>query len=125
MEYNFRETFDRTELQAYAEKKRQEAETLRLQRVRQQVTSVVDSQTQNILKAAQEEKTSFLVELVNDHRATGYDVVVTNEEYLSGFREKFPGCSVELVEEWVDVPNRHRGQPPTRVLKSGIKIDWS
>jgi hypothetical protein len=42
-----------------------------------------------------------------------------------GMLNMFPECTVTLAEEWVDVPNRHPGQPPTRVLKSGVKIDWS
>jgi hypothetical protein len=50
---------------------------------------------------------------------------ITLSEVVDALRARFPGCKVERVEEWVDVPSRNVGQPPTRVLKSGIKIDWS
>jgi hypothetical protein len=49
---------------------------------------------------------------------------VTLEEVMSALRARYPGCNVSLSEDWVDQPSP-RGQPPTRVLKSGIKIDWS
>ncbi len=121
--FNFQHTFSRNNLRGYAEKKRREEEAARLQRVYQHVKGVVDCHTQNILKAAQEEKTTFFVELPANINCM--EPSATTNDYVNGFREKFPDCSVEVVEEWVDMPTRQRGQPPTRVLKSGIKIDWS
>lgn len=49
----------------------------------------------------------------------------TDDELLIGLNEKFPGCSIGVVEEWVDVPTKRLSMPPTRTLKKGIKIDWS
>lgn len=123
MGFNFQQKFSREDLRGYAEKKRREEEVARMHRVYQHVKGIVDNYAQNVLRAAQEEKTTFFVELPANVNWT--EPSVTTNDYVNGFREKFPECSVELVEEWVDMPTRQRGQPPTRILKSGIKIDWS
>jgi hypothetical protein len=44
---------------------------------------------------------------------------VTPADILEGLKAKFPGCDVELHEEWVDV------RPGVREHRSGIRIDWS
>ena len=42
-----------------------------------------------------------------------------SEELLAGLREKFPGCSVSLQEDWVET------RQGVKELKKGIMIDWS
>ena len=119
MEFKFQHTFSRTALQGRAEEMRKAAEATRLLQVRQSVEHYVNQTEMAILAEAATGKSSYLHELRNlPHNCT-------NGELLRGFQEKFPNCTVTLAEDWVDVPNRHPGQPLTRVLKSGIKIDWS
>jgi hypothetical protein len=51
---------------------------------------------------------------------------LTLEEVMRALRARYPGCKVETVEEWVDQIGRGNARGlQTRVLKSGIKIDWS
>jgi hypothetical protein len=52
---------------------------------------------------------------------------ITLQEVMEALRARYPGCKVELTEEWVDQIGlgKFKGHPPTRILKSGIKIDWS
>lgn len=53
-------------------------------------------------------------------------VNLTLEEVMRALRARYPGCKVETVEEWVDQIGRGNARGlQTRVLKSGIKIDWS
>jgi hypothetical protein len=129
MEFKFQQTFTRAKLQGHAEETRKANEAAKLQRLREKVNMLVDSITGQVLDAAANEKTSFLYEPqphhynVNDGRGV---VVLQNDDMLRGFQEKFPDCTVTLAEEWVDQIGRGnlRGVQ-TRVLKSGIKIDWS
>jgi hypothetical protein len=64
--------------------------------------------------------------------------IITNEEYLAGFKTTFPDCDVSYAEEWVEVPanqntyTKHHvkqmvGTPTStiKVLQKGITIDWS
>jgi hypothetical protein len=94
--------------------------------------SIADEQGHIIARSAQLGKTNYLWEmdepkfaqyLTQTHRAEG--LPITLDEVMEALRARFPGCKVERLEDWVDVPNRQMGQPPTRVLKSGIKIDWA
>lgn len=45
--------------------------------------------------------------------------VLTIEDIISGFQERFPGCKVFYEEAWVATG------PNTQTLKKGIVIDWS
>jgi hypothetical protein len=45
--------------------------------------------------------------------------VVTIEDLVEGFKEKFPRCHVEYVEMWEDV------RPGVREQKNGILVNWS
>jgi hypothetical protein len=119
MEFKFQQTYTRSKLQGRAEEMRKAAEATRLWQIRQRVETYVNQIEAAILTEAGAGKSSYLHEVRN----LPHDC--TNDDILRGFQEKFPECTVTLAEEWVDVPNRHPGQPPTRVLKSGIKIDWS
>lgn len=119
MEFKFQQTYTRSKLQGRAEEMRKAAEATRLWQIRQRVESYVNQTEGAILTEAGAGKSSYLHELRN----LPHDC--TNDDILRGFQEKFPECTVTLAEEWVDVPNRHAGQPLTRVLKAGIKIDWS
>ena len=42
-----------------------------------------------------------------------------SEELLAGLREKFPGCTVSVQEDWVET------RQGVKELKKGIMIDWS
>ena len=59
-------------------------------------------------------KTSYLFALSIPPHFT-----LTSADILEGLKAKFPGCDVELHEEWVDV------RPGVREHRSGILIDWS
>ena len=48
---------------------------------------------------------------------------VTLPDIIAALRARYPGCKVEQVEEWVEQISFRGVQ--TRILKSGIKIDWS
>jgi len=45
--------------------------------------------------------------------------VITDEDLVAAFKRKFPDCAVSYEETWVDVT------PQNRILKKGIRIDWS
>jgi hypothetical protein len=68
-------------------------------------------------------KTSYLVAVPKDNRSGAQchppPYIVTPADILEGLKAKFPGCDVELHEEWVDV------RPGVREQRSGIRIDWS
>ena len=78
--------------------------------------------------------------------------IITNEEYVAGFKSVFTDCTVSYAEEWVEVPANHMnytrqtkhddfanhmnytkqanpmagGSSSTiKVLQKGITIDWS
>ncbi len=119
MEFKFQQTFNRAALQGRAEEMRKAAEATRQFQLRQTVKQIVDQIERAVLDAAATDKTFYIHELRN------MPGNCTIDDILRGFQEKFPECTVTFTEEWVDVPNRHQGHPPTRVLKSGIKIDWS
>ena len=118
MEFNFQQTFSRVKLQGRQEEMRKAAEEQRLLMIRQRVEHHVNETERAVLDEAAAGKTFYIHEVRLPHDCT-------NDDILQGFRQKFPLCTVTLAEDWVDVPNRHPSQPPTRVLKSGIKIDWS
>ena len=119
MEFKFQHTVNRAKLQGLPEENRKAAEKQKLWQRQQAVESHVNQVERSVLDEAAAGKTFYLHEL----RGLPHDC--TNDDILQGFRQKFPECTVTLAEDWVDVPNRHPSQPPTRVLKSGIKIDWS
>lgn len=119
MEFKFQQTFAREKLQGLQEERRKAAEAERLRQRRQTIETYVNQVERAVLDEAAVGKSFYLYEvrnLPND---------CTNDDFLQGFQQKFPDCTVTLSEEWVDIPNRQSGQPPTRILKSGIKIDWS
>jgi hypothetical protein len=119
MDIKFQTTFNRTALQGRAEEMRKAAEAAKLWQRRQNIEGYVNQTERSGLYEAAAGKSFYLYEV----RLRPHDC--TNEDILQGFRQKFAECTVTLAEDWVDVPNRHPGQPPTRILKSGIKIDWS
>jgi spore cortex formation protein SpoVR/YcgB (stage V sporulation) len=42
-----------------------------------------------------------------------------SDELLAGLREKFPGCTVSVLEDWVET------RQGVKELKKGILVDWS
>jgi hypothetical protein len=119
MEFKFQQTFTRETLQGRQEEIRKAAERTKLWQRRQAIESYVNQVERAVLDEAAAGKSFYLYEV----RILPHDC--TNDDILQGFQQKFPECTVTLAEEWVDIPTRQSGQPPTRVLKSGIKIDWS
>ena len=113
----FKQTFSREKLQGLAEEHRL-----------QQLAAFIDNHVANgVIGSATQGKTSFLFERPESPIAAHLirSREPTDEELMIGLCEKFPGCTIGVLEEWVDVPHcRGRGQP-TRILKRGIKIDWS
>jgi hypothetical protein len=120
MEFNFQTTFNRTALQGRAEEMRKAAEALKLSLIRQRVEGYVNQNERAVLDAAAKGESSYLHEV----RTLPHDC--TNDDLMRGFQEKFPDCTVTLAEEWVNHIGRGnlRGVQ-TRILTSGIKIDWS
>ncbi len=119
MEFKFENTFSRQKLQGHAEETRKAEEERKQESMRQQVKVLVTNTiAPRVLEAARTNATSYLLE----EQLQRYGV--TSDDLLRGLREKFPECTVTLAEDWVEQPSRP-GHPPTRVLKSGIKIDWS
>jgi hypothetical protein len=45
--------------------------------------------------------------------------VITDEDLVAAFKRKYPDCAVSYEETWVDVT------PQNRILKKGIRVDWS
>jgi len=121
MEFKFDTTFNRQKLQGHAEEMRKAEEEQKQVNMRQQVKQVVTNTiAPRVLEAARTNATFYLFEDQLQRYA------VTTDDLLRGLREKFPECTVTLAEEWVDQIGRGnlRGVQ-TRILKSGIKIDWS
>ena len=117
MQFTFTTTTSREELRALPMKNK----IARLQ-------SLVDDVARTVGAHASRGDTQYIWESQEIERVMsmhGQTVRFTPDEFVQALRARFPGCKVERVEEWVDVPNRQMGQPPTRVLKSGIKIDWA
>jgi hypothetical protein len=114
---DFKQTFTREKLQGLAEETRL-----------QQLAYFIDQDIANgVLQSATQGKTSFLFERRGETPASRNSMryIPTDQEIMDALRVKFPGSTVSWVEEWVDAPARRPFEPPTRVLKKGIKIDWS
>jgi len=84
----------------------------------------------HILEAARNDKLLTILEtmpscLDTNKHIVHYAITVTMDELIEDLSARFPGCLIELAEEWVDEPPRRSGAPLTRILKKGIKIDWS
>jgi hypothetical protein len=120
MEFTFATTTPREELLAKPMKQK----IARLQTIADGQAHAVNTSAyngQSYLWEMDEPKLAQYLQQTNNHGG----LAITLEEVMEALRARFPGCKVDRSEEWTDVPNRHSGQPPTRVLKSGIKIDWS
>ncbi len=107
MEFGFAYTYSAEHLQSLPAKQRREA-----------VRYAVDNLYQPVLTAATAGKTSCLVK-VGDYLKRIAPAIITIDELLEGFRDKFPGCKVEYTDTWEDV------RPGVREQRSGILIDWS
>jgi hypothetical protein len=119
MEFKFEKTFSRQKLQGHAEETRKAEEAATEARMRDTVKQVVTNAiAPQVLDAARTKATFYLWE------GSPQRYGVASDDLLRGLREKFPECNVTVAEDWVEQPSRP-GHPPTRVLKSGIKIDWS
>ncbi len=111
---------------------REELLGLHLKQKQSRLQQIAENQSTAIHGAARIGQTNYLWEM-DETKFAQYLVQmnyrdcppITLDEVMEALRARFPGCKVERAEEWVDVPNRHHGQPPTRALKSGIKIDWA
>ena len=73
------------------------------------------------------------------HPTSSPSPIITNEEYVAGFKSVFTDCTVTYAEEWVEVPANHQfiyskhhakqmaeaSSSTIKVLQKGITIDWS
>jgi hypothetical protein len=92
----------------------------RLADIRQAIDANCDHTGRAVQAAAALGKTSYLVALpLRYSSGLPPDPTLTPADILEGLKAKFPGCDVELHEEWVDV------RPGVREHRSGIRIDWS
>jgi hypothetical protein len=65
-------------------------------------------------------ETKYYYQPLNYHRGMAIDEpVITNEDYISAFKQRFPGCKITYEEKWVDASSN------TKHLTKGILIDWS
>jgi len=48
-----------------------------------------------------------------------YESIMSPDELVPLFKEKFPDCKITYEEQWVNTTDN------TRLLKKGIRIDWS
>jgi hypothetical protein len=112
----FKQTYTREQLQRLAEERRL-----------QQLAAFIDREAAiGVVNNAIQGKTSFLYEwLPQNDPFRQWSSPLTDEELIVGLKVKFPGSQISAVEEWVDSPARRPSDPPTRILKKGIKIDWS
>lgn len=123
-------TYTRKKLQGLAEEKRIRDEAQALAQKQATMRHYVQQITPSVVRAAEESKTSYLYTLPHPpNRCSGILGIgshPTTEDLVEALREAFPGCTVEAVEEWVDHVGRGnlRGVH-TRILTSGIKIDWA
>ena len=122
LEFKFQQTTSREELRGLPLKQKMAC-----------LQSIAEQQSQAIQGHAVHGETSYLWEM-DDAKLAQYLVQrgmgqskITLQEVMEALHARYPGCKVEVVEEWVDQIGRgnFKGHPPTRVLKSGIKIDWS
>lgn len=109
----FRQTYSREHLQSLYRKNC-------LQVVKQQV----EAMSHAVVRAAsQGNKTSHAIAIPFQHymeaRDSGVQYIPTNDDLVEGFKQMFPGCSVILKDDWVDV------RPGVREQKTVILVDWS
>ena len=65
-------------------------------------------------------ETKYYYQPLNYHRGMAIDEpVITNEDYISAFKQRFPDCRITYEEKWVDASSN------TKHLTKGILIDWS
>jgi hypothetical protein len=115
MDFGFAYTYSAEHLQSLPEKHRKDV-----------IRDAVDHLYRPVLVAATAGKTSYLInvgdylkKIKNGCQTYPPPYIVTIDDLLEGFRDKFPGCKVEYTETWEDV------RPGVREQRSGILIDWS
>jgi hypothetical protein len=120
MEFTFQQTTSREELRGLPHKHKMAC-----------LQNIAEQPAQSIQGLATRGETSYLWEMDEAklphflvQRGCGH-LKLTLEEVMGALRARYPGCTVSLSEEWVDVPTKFAPQAPMRTLKSGIKIDWS
>lgn len=70
-------------------------------------------------------RTSFLMETTSPQLTGQVGIsALREEEIVIVLQARLPGCDIEFVTEWIDLPTL-RGEPPMRMLKKGYRIDWS
>ena len=116
MDLGFAYTYSAEHLQGLPDKHRRDA-----------IRSAVDSLSGPVLTAATAGKAFHLVNvsrLLSDQKSNRNGTypppyILTIDDLLEGFRNKFPGCKVDYTETWEDV------RPGVREQRSGILIDWT
>jgi len=103
------------------------------QRKQQRIDKFIKGFMRELEQNAAEGKTSYRVSLGNNYAGmkpykatlnmnTGTAIdepVITNEDYISAFKQRFPGCRITYEEKWIDASSN------TKHLTKAILIDWS
>ena len=119
MEFKFAQTFTRTALQGRPEEMRKAVEAVKLSQRRQMIEDYVNETERSVLNEAATGKSVYHRELYSPPRDC------TDDDILQGFQQKFPLCTVTLEDVWIEYDAPPARGHPKRVLKPGIKIDWS
>ena len=116
------ETFSRAFLQGIPDQRKQ-----------QRIDKFIKGFMRELEQNAAEGKTSYRVSVGNNYAGMKYyhqplnmnagmaldEPVITTEDYISAFKQKFPGCRITYEEKWIDASSN------TKHLTKGIIIDWS
>jgi hypothetical protein len=117
---NYPHVMSRTYLRDCPEEMRQRGIKIEIDRHYQQLLRIVP-------EAAIAGKTSYLYE-PKAHLGSTVQPIST-EDLVEAFKLKFPGCTITYFEDWVlQEQSPHHWQQTaekTKVLKTGILIDWS
>ena len=108
----FRQTYSREHLQSLYRKSCLQVVKQKVERMGNEV----------VRAASQGNKTSHAIAISKEHTMVASypgEYIPTNEDLVDGFKQMFPGCSVTLKDDWVDV------RPGVREQKTVIVVDWS
>ena len=108
--------FNRSYLQSLPQKKKNE-----------EIDSIINGFSQELLAYAREGKTSYMYEtqrldMYNNRaqNALGPPIIKLGLDDLADrIKHRFPDCIISYQETWIDQNNN------TKILKKGIVIDWS
>lgn len=110
----FTHTISRTDLQALPKKFHDNA-----------IRTYVEDLARIIMESAMNGKTSHTIQIAssgqysNQYLSDCRGHSISAEDLVDGLLAKFPGCSVVLHDEWIDI------RPGRREQRQQIVVDWS